>query len=89
MSEQLKPRLPVTHTDHPPVVPIPQSAQQSVPPKPSPNCSVERTKDGGMTVHFKIDPLRTKRLLLRAGTMDPATYLWENVINRAVEADVF
>jgi hypothetical protein len=63
--------------------PVPSS------PNPKDRCVVESAPDEGMIVHFYIDPLRAKRLRSRMGTKDPGDYLWSNVINRAVESEVF
>jgi hypothetical protein len=53
------------------------------------NCAVEKSPDGGMIVHFRVDVARAARLRTRMGPMDPARYLWENIINRALEAETF
>ena len=55
----------------------------------TPNCAVEE-KDGKMIVHFVIDdPTAVKRLKSRIGTMDPATYLWDNILYRNVIGSLF
>lgn len=68
----------------PPVTPIPQSSAA-----PASKCSVEKAPNGGLIVHFLIDEQRTKRIKSRAQTMDLAAYIWNNIINPAVEGSTF
>lgn len=51
----------------------------------TPQCAVEE-KGGKMIVHFVIEePATIKRLKSRMGPQDPATYLWDNILKRAIE----
>lgn len=54
-----------------------------------PKCRVSPQPDGGLQVHFLIDPDAAKRLARRAGSMPLERYLWENVLNRAVSSEVY
>jgi hypothetical protein len=42
-----------------------------------------------LMVHFVIGPVETKRLKSRAGDMDLAMYIYENILKRAISTHVF
>jgi hypothetical protein len=45
---------------------------------------------GGLSVTFQIrDPVTVGRLKARAGPLDLATYLYENILRRAIDAHVW
>jgi len=46
-------------------------------------------EEGGVIVHFKIDPQDWTRLQRRMGPQDPATYMWENHLYRMIMGAVY
>jgi hypothetical protein len=58
------------------------------PPPSTQRCTTEDVHDG-LKVTFLIDPLQAKRLKMRAGTRPLYKYLWENILQRAVDSEVF
>jgi hypothetical protein len=50
---------------------------------PTEKCAVVE-RDGSATVVFRIEPTEWKRYKTRIGTMDPADYLWDNVLKRSI-----
>jgi hypothetical protein len=51
-------------------------------------CAVEE-REGGAVVHFRVDPQTWARLSRRMNGQDPATYMWENILHRAVETAAY
>ena len=54
----------------------------------NPHCTVEE-REGGASVHFRIEPEIWKRYVTRMGKTKAADYLWENVLRRNVTDHVF
>lgn len=54
-----------------------------------PKCRVDLQPDGGIQVHFLIEPDIAKRLLTRANGMSLEKWLWENVLYRSVVDAVY
>ena len=52
-------------------------------------CKVEKLKDGGFGVTFYVDPDAAIRLTRRAGTQPVSKYMFENILYRAVLAEVY
>lgn len=72
------------------IMPTPkEDAPKTSGPTPAQNCRVELQPDGKLVVSFLVDELATRRLRSRAGAMDLATYLWENILKRAVVDHVY
>jgi len=49
-----------------------------------PECAVELDPDGGAIVHFRISPQDWSRYQRRFNRVDPAGYLWFNVLRSAI-----
>jgi len=45
--------------------------------------------DGGIQVHFLIEPADAARLMRRAQTMPLSRYIWENIVRRAVQDHIY
>jgi hypothetical protein len=57
---------------------------------PAPKCSIMTDGiDGSVVVAFRIDPQTWARLSRKMGPQDPATFLWENILHRAVEGAAY
>ncbi len=54
----------------------------------TPHCVVS-VRDGEATVIFKIDPQTWARLSRKMGPQDPATFLWDNILHRAIEGAAY
>ncbi len=68
-----------------------QTAPKSAPaPKPSPpKCMVTLAPDGAASVQFYIDAQRWTRLQRKMGNVDPAMFLWENLLNRMIDGATY
>ncbi len=58
-------------------------------PKPSPQCMVTNAPDGSASVTFRIDAQTWARLQRKMGGQDPAMWMWENILHRAVEGAAY
>lgn len=58
-------------------------------PTPSMRCRVQEQPDGALQVSFLIEPVAARKMKLKAGNVDMATYLWDNILHRAVVTHVF
>ena len=69
------------------------SIKTEPPPRERPHtapCYVRDQPMGGLSVTFQIrDPVTVGRLKARAGPLDLATYLYENILRRAIDAHVW
>lgn len=91
----------VSSSNRPVVVPPPVPSRRvdsgvavsSVPATPAliyTECQVsDANPDGSVHVTFLMPPDVTRRMRLRAGKMDLAKYLWENVLHQATESHVY
>jgi hypothetical protein len=52
-------------------------------------CLVEEQPDGGLHVHFLIEPDVAVRIRRRAHTMPLDRYIWENILKRNIVDHVF
>ena len=59
------------------------------PPAIPPKCTVVEEEDGTLLVSFRISPEVAKRVKLRAYNVPLDTYLWTNILNRAVQDHVY
>lgn len=50
---------------------------------------VTNAPDGAASVQFYIDPQRWARLQRKMGSVDPAMFLWENLINRMIDGATY
>jgi hypothetical protein len=52
-------------------------------------CKVATEEDGTAVVTFRVDPFIMARVQRRAGNMDVATYMYENILYRACVDHVY
>lgn len=67
-------------------------AQQTSKPAPvaaSGPCAITEQPDGSALVTFTMDPISTKRLNLKRGTMPLEMWLYENVLKQAVSSAAY
>lgn len=50
---------------------------------------VTNAPDGAASVQFYIDSQRWARLQRKMGSVDPARFLWENLINRMIDGATY
>jgi len=70
----------------------PTQTKEQAPPRasvPPPKCMVTPSPDGAASVQFYIDPQRWSRLQRKMGSVDPAMFLWENLINRMIDGATY
>ncbi len=71
----------------PPTQTAPKSAPAPKPPPPK--CMVTLAPDGAASVQFYIDAVTFTRLQRKMGGQDPAMFLWENILHRAIEGAAY
>ena len=70
--------------------PIPEGADlKLMEPGLSAPCLVNSRPDGSLIVAFHVDLFQARRLRLKAGTMHLDKFIWENVLQRAIDSMVY
>lgn len=76
----------IREVDPAPITVMPNPAGPSA---PAPKCIASLQPDGRITVTFLVDVTEASRIVRRAAGMDLSRYMWENILNRAVQDHVY